>query len=108
MLDPQMKRGLLENCILSVLCRGDSHGYQILKDISSCIVVSESTLYPILRRLQAGGLLSEYTVVHNSRLRKIYHITPAGREHMRDFLKNWEEIEQMYRFIEEGTRHEDA
>ena len=108
MLDPQMKRGLLETCILSVLCRGDSHGYQILKDLSSCITVSESTLYPILRRLEANGSLTEYTVVYNSRLRKIYHITDSGRTQIREFLENWKELERMYRFIEEGTRHENA
>lgn len=105
MLDPQMKRGLLENCILSVLCRGDSYGYQILKDLSPCITVSESTLYPILRRLEASGCLTEYTVVYNSRLRKFYRITDHGREQIRDFLLNWAELERMYRFIEEGTRH---
>lgn len=108
MLDPQMKRGLLENCILSVLCRGDSYGYQILKDLSSCITVSESTLYPILRRLEAAGCLTEYTVVYNSRLRKFYQITDRGRGQIHEFLSNWKEMEGMYRFIEEGTRHEKA
>ena len=106
MLDPQMKRGLLENCILSVLCRGDSYGYQILKDLSSCITVSESTLYPILRRLEAAGCVTEYTVVHNSRLRKFYRITDLGRSHIVDFLSNWKEMESMFRFIEEGIRYE--
>ena len=106
MLDPQMKRGLLENCILSVLCRGDSYGYQILKDLSSCITVSESTLYPILRRLEAAGCVTEYMVVYNSRLRKFYRITDLGRRQIHDFLSNWKEMESMYRFIEEGILHE--
>ena len=107
MLDPQMKRGLLETCILSVLLRGDSYGYQILKDLSSCITVSESTLYPILRRLEANGSLTEYTVVYNSRLRKFYKITETGKRQVQDFLQNWDELERMYRFIEEGTRHDE-
>lgn len=106
MLDPQMKRGLLETCILSVLLRGDSYGYQILKDLSGCIAVSESTLYPILRRLEAAGSVTEYTVVYNSRLRKFYKITEHGKHQILEFLENWKELEQMYRFIEEGTRHE--
>ncbi len=108
MLDSQMKRGLLETCVLSVLCRGDSYGYQMIKDLSSCIAVSESTLYPILRRLESAGCVAEYSVVHNSRLRKFYKITAAGRSQIAEFLKNWKEIESMYRFIEEGARYDEA
>ena len=52
-MDAQLKRGMLEACVLSVLARGDSYGYQLVKDISGCVEVSESTLYPILRRLEA-------------------------------------------------------
>lgn len=106
MLDPQMKRGLLETCILSVLCRGDSYGYQMIKDLSSCIEVSESTLYPILRRLENSGCLTVYSVIHNGRLRKFYRITKVGKQQISDFLNNWGEIESMYRFIEEGARHD--
>ena len=72
MINPQMKKGLLEVCILSVLQRGDSYGYKIIKDLSDYIKLSESTLYPILRRLEASGYLMVYTVEHNSRLRKMY------------------------------------
>lgn len=69
MIDPQLKRGLLEVCVLAVLRREDSYGYQIIKDLSSCIEISESTLYPILRRLEAAGCLSVYSVEHSGRLR---------------------------------------
>lgn len=55
MLDPQLKRGLLDHCVLAALCRGDSYGYQIIKDLSGSVALSESTLYPILRRLEQGG-----------------------------------------------------
>lgn len=55
MLDAQMKRGLIENCVLAALARGDSYGYQIVKDLSSVVAVTESTLYPILRRLESAG-----------------------------------------------------
>lgn len=55
MIDPQLKRGLLDSCVLGVLCRGESHGYKIVKDLSACIDISESTLYPILRRLETDG-----------------------------------------------------
>ncbi len=106
MLDPQMKRGLLEVCVLAALSRGDSYGYQIIKDMSAAVTVSESTLYPILRRLEAGGNLSSYSVEHGGRLRKFYRITEAGRQHLRDFVQSWPEIRAMYRFVEEGMDHD--
>lgn len=101
-----MKRGLLENCVLAVLCRGDSYGYQIIKDMSAAVTVSESTLYPILRRLEAGGCLNSYSVEHNGRLRKFYRITARGRRQLRGFLADWPEIAAMHAFIEEGSRYE--
>lgn len=106
MLDPQMKRGLLETCILAALCRGDSYGYQIVKDLPEGIRISESTLYPILRRLESAGSLTVYSVEHNSRLRKFYRITAAGRAQIQDFLAGWGEIEAMYQFIREGIDHD--
>ena len=102
MLDPQMRRGLLEICILSVLCRGDSYGYKMVKDLSGCIEISESTLYPILRRLESAGSLTVYSVEHNGRLRKFYRITPSGRRQIRDFLDSWPEFLAVYDFIKGG------
>ena len=102
MLDPQMKRGLLDVCVLSTISRGDSYGYKIIKDMSACIRISESTLYPILRRLEAAGCLEEYSVEHNSRLRKFYHITEEGKRQVDGFLENWQEIADVYAYIQEG------
>jgi PadR family transcriptional regulator PadR len=107
MLDPQMKRGLLDTCVLSVLSRGDSYGYRIVRELSRCIEVSESTLYPILRRLEASGFLTEYAVAHNGRLRKFYQITAAGRTQLRSFLESRRELDQIYDFIEGGTSGND-
>ena len=104
MLDPQMKRGLLDICILSALSRGDSYGYQLIRDLSGCVSISESTLYPILRRLESGGFLRVYTVEHNSRLRKMYSLTSAGKEQIDAFLDSWPEVEAMYRYIQEGNQ----
>ena len=103
MLDPQMKRGLLEICILAALSRGDSYGYQLIRDLSDCVTISESTLYPILRRLESAGSLSVYNVEHNSRLRKMYRLTAAGAGQIRSFLDSWQEIQKMYDFIREGN-----
>lgn len=105
-MDVQMKRGLLEICVLKVLECKDSYGYQIIKDLSPCITVSESTLYPILKRLEASCHLAVYTAEHNGRLRKYYQITEAGRQRIAEFLAEWQEVMQVYRFISETNGDE--
>jgi len=102
-LDAQMKKGMVDVCILSILARGDSYGYQLIKDIEPLMPLSESTLYPVLRRLEAGGCVTVYSVEHNSRLRKYYAITDAGRKRIADFLQEWAEINRIYDFIAEGS-----
>jgi len=102
MLDPQMKRGLLENCVLSALCRGESYGYKIIKDLGDFVNISESTLYPILRRLEAAGCLTVSSAEHNGRLRKMYYITAKGRQQIAEFLDDWDEVAAMYDFIRGG------
>lgn len=106
MINPQMKKGLLEICVLSVLQRGDSYGYKIIKDLSGYIKLSESTLYPILRRLEGADCLSVYSVEHNGRLRKMYKITDAGTQQIQDFLDGWKEVEAIYQYIQEGNGNE--
>ena len=98
-MDVQLKRGLLEACVLAVLNRGDSYGYQMIKDISPCIDISESTLYPILKRLESADMLTVYSIEHNSRLRKYYKITVTGRKKIDDFKEEWKEVMAVYDFI---------
>ena len=98
-MDVQMKRGLLDVCVLAAIQSEDSYGYQIIKDIRPYVDVSESTLYPILRRLEEGRLLTVRSVEHNGRLRKYYHITDAGKARIEDFKEDWREMESIYRFI---------
>ena len=98
-MDVQMKRGLLDVCVLAAIQSEDSYGYQIIKDIKPYVDVSESTLYPILRRLEEGRLLTVRSVEHNGRLRKYYHITDAGKARIEDFTRDWKEMESIYRFI---------
>lgn len=100
-MDSQMKKGMMEACILSVLNRGDSYGYQLIKDMEPIMRLSESTLYPVLRRLEAAGSLTVYSVEHNSRLRKYYAITDEGRKKIADFLAEWAEVKRVYDFIAE-------
>lgn len=99
MLDPQLKRGLLDVCVLAVLKSGDSYGYKIIKDLAPNIEISESTLYPILRRLEQSESVTTYSVVHNSRLRKMFKITDKGKMQVKDFLAGWDELTKVLDFI---------
>ena len=100
-MDAQMKRGMVEVCILSLLTREDSYGYQLIKDVEPIMTLSESTLYPVLRRLEGAGCLTVYSVEHNSRLRKYYAITDEGRKRIADFMEEWADVKRVYDFIAE-------
>lgn len=103
-MDIQLKRGFLEICVLAALGSGDSYGYQIIKDVSPVIEISESTLYPILKRLESADQVTVYSVEHNGRLRKYYALTASGRRHIGEFIEEWPQFEEIYRFIERGYR----
>ncbi|MEF9973870.1 MAG: PadR family transcriptional regulator [Clostridia bacterium] len=105
-MDAQLKKGLLEIGILTALLPGDSYGYQIIKDVSGVVAISESTLYPILRRLESATCLTVYTQEHSGRLRKYYHLTDMGREKIREFLDEWDQMTAIHHFIEEGYGRE--
>ena len=98
-MDIQLKRGLLDVCVLAAIKTEDSYGYKIIKDIKPYLTVSESTLYPILRRLEAAEMLTVYSVEHNGRLRKYYSITPKGRERLAAFSGEWQEIQAIHDFV---------
>ena len=105
-MDIQLKRGFLDICVLAVLQRGDSYGYQIIKDISPYMQMSESTLYPILKRLEQSMCVNAYGVEHNSRLRKYYKILPAGAEKIAAFVEDFKEMTSIYDFINGGMTDE--
>ena len=106
-MDMQLKRGLLDVCVLAAIKNEDSYGYQIIKDMKPNVEISESTLYPILRRLEAAGCLAVRDVPYNGRLRKYYHILPAGERRIKQFTDEWREIVSIYQFItREGETHE--
>lgn len=100
-MDAQLKRGLLEICVLAAIEKEDSYGYKIIKDVSCCIKISESTLYPILKRLESGKCLTVYSVEHNGRLRKYYKITAAGKQRISEFLNEWQDVMNVYDYIKE-------
>ncbi len=103
-MDTQLKKGVIEVCVLAAIARHDSYGYQIVKDVSEYIETSESTLYPILKRLEAAGNISTYSVEHNGRLRKYYKIQKSGLDKIDEFLESWPEVQKIFEFIREG-RH---
>ncbi|MBQ2735447.1 MAG: PadR family transcriptional regulator [Clostridia bacterium] len=98
-MDVQMKRGLLDICVLAAIQDEDSYGYQIIKDLKPFVEISESTLYPILRRLEESGFLKVRTAEHNGRLRKYYHITKKGLTRIKEFKEEWKELLRIYRFV---------
>lgn len=106
-MDIQLKRGLLDVCVLSAIKDGDSYGYKIIKDLKPCIELSESTLYTILKRLEAANMLTVHTVEHEGRLRKYYHITKAGLGRIEDFKDEWREVMTIYKFITKGESDND-
>lgn len=98
-MDSQLKKGMLDICVLAELIRQDSYGYQIIKDLSHIIEISESTLYPILRRLEKRNCLTTYTREHEGRLRKYYKITTLGKSKIDEFCREWREITDIIDFI---------
>ena len=95
----QLKKGLLDIIVLTSLIDNDSYGYKIIQDVSKIIVVSESTLYPILRRLEISECLSTYTKEYNGRLRKYYRLQRTGYEKIKSFIEEWGEVKDIYEFI---------
>ena len=98
-MDIQMKRGLLDVCVLAAIKDEPSYGYKIIKDISDFVEISESTLYPILRRLESASHLTVQTAEYNGRLRKYYHITPSGTARIEEFKEEWKELLRIYQFV---------
>ena len=98
-MDGQLKRGLLDVCVLAAIRGEPSYGYLIVKSMKPYVDISESTLYPILRRLETAECLQVQTTEHNGRLRKYYSITPAGVARLEAFREEWKEIISIYEYV---------
>ena len=106
-MDIQLKRGLLDVCVLAAIKDEESYGYKIIKDLGPCIQLSESTLYTILKRLEAADMLTVRTAEHGGRLRKYYRITGAGLSRIEEFKNEWREVMSIYQFVtKEDAAHE--
>ncbi len=98
-MDIQLKRGLLDVCVLAAIKDEDSYGYKIIKDLKPCIELSESTLYTILKRLETAEMLTVRSAEHGGRLRKYYHITEKGLRRIEEFREEWREVMSIYKFV---------
>ena len=100
-MDTQLRKGLLDVCVLSAIKNEDSYGYKIIKDVKPVLELSESTLYTILKRLEESKMLEVKAVIHEGRVRKYYHITDNGLKRINDFKSEWKELMDIYSFIVE-------
>ena len=105
-MDVQLKRGILDVCVLAAIKDEDSYGYKIIKDLKPYIELSESTLYTILKRLESAKLLTVESAEHDGRLRKYYHITKLGLQRIEDFKEEWKEVISIYQFVVKEDNHE--
>lgn len=106
-MDVQLKRGLLDICVLAAIKDEDSYGYKIIKDMKPYIELSESTLYTILKRLETANMLTVRTAEHDGRLRKYYRITANGIKRIEEFKKDWQEILSIYKFVTKEAKKDD-
>ncbi|MGD9909038.1 MAG: PadR family transcriptional regulator [Candidatus Izemoplasmatales bacterium] len=98
-MDSQLKKGVLDSLVLASLKDKDSYGYMINQEIGAVIELSESTLYPILRRLEQQLLVRTYETTYNSRIRKYYQITRQGLEKLKESEKDFIEMKKIYDYI---------
>lgn len=106
-MDAQLKKGILEICVLAELCKGKSYGYRIQRDISQWVNLSESALYHILKRCEQAGFVTAESVEHQGRLRRMYSITDAGRRRIEEFKTEWKDIVRAFEFIERAVSGND-
>ncbi len=98
-MDIQLKKGILELLVLATLKRGDSYGYLINQALGEVVSISESTLYPILRRLESQGLVTTYETIHNSRLRRYFRLSDNGKGKLQDAHLMFAELQKMTDYI---------
>ena len=98
-MDAQLRRGILDVCVLTAIKNEDSYGYKIIKDLKPILTLSESTLYTILKRLEEANMLVVHKTEFEGRLRKYYHITKNGLKRLDEFKNEWKELMDVYTFI---------
>ena len=102
-MDSQLKKGILDVCVLYAISKSEIYGYKIISYLQGIIDISESTLYPILKRLEAGGYLTTRTAEHSGRLRRYYKITVAGLAKFNSGRSDFIEINTIYKKLFGGN-----
>ncbi|WP_035357252.1 PadR family transcriptional regulator [Acholeplasma granularum] len=97
-----LKKYMIELFVLALLTKGPSYGYKLVSDLNNYIQMSESTLYPVLRRLEKDNRLSTYNEIYGGRNRKYYKITESGRKYIDSYIEEWKDIKKIYDIILEG------
>jgi PadR family transcriptional regulator PadR len=97
LVDIQLKKGILDVCVLHAISRGESYGYKIISDLEGIIEISESTLYPILKRLETGGFVTTRTAEYSGRLRRYYKISNLGLKKLKSGRDDLLEINAIYK-----------
>ena len=101
-MDAQMKKGLLDACVLHILLKGDTYGYKLTQEVTSLLETSESALYPVLRRLETQGCLETYSAEYSGRLRRYYRITAAGIKRFNEYKTELMELKKVIDFVTGG------
>ena len=102
----KIESSLLDACALAILHRGDTYGYEITQEMKKSIVVSDSTLYPVLRRLQKEELCRTYDRPYQGRNRRYYSITEKGEIQLQDYIRQWNEYRNAIQRLLDGTEDE--
>ncbi len=90
----QLGSALLDACVLAVLKKEDTYGYVLTQNVKEIIDVSESSLYPVLRRLQKENYLSTYDQPFQGRNRRYYSITEPGTEKLTQYAREWQQYKE--------------
>ena len=106
-MDNQLKRGILDVCVLAAIKNEESYGYRIIKDMKPYLEMSESTLYTILKRLETAEMITVRSAEHGGRLRKYYRITQKGLNRITEFKREWSELLSVYKFVTKGEHSDE-
>jgi len=94
-INPQLKRGTLELCVLALVSRGDCYGYELVNRISDSMHITEGTIYPLLKRLKDNGSISSYIVEsQEGPPRKYYQITDTGKQEKERQATEWHDFSE--------------
>lgn len=102
----QLGSALLDACVLAILHKEDTYGYRLTQEVKEVMEVSESTLYPVLRRLTKDAYLETYDQEHMGRNRRYYRLSESGKLKYEEYEKEWQAFKTKIDGILEGDKHE--